>query len=98
MKVNKDMYKPLDKFEKDLQNAFDDVDSAERPKNYKELLAYAVIAANNTSSKTKTVNIRIAEKDLIKLKAKGEEIGIPYHTILNSLVHQYVKGEIKTKI
>ena len=92
------MYKPLDKYEVDLQDALDETDSFARPKNYKKVLAEAVLAANNTSSKTKTVNIRVAEKDLIKLKARAEEIGMPYHTIVNTLVHQYVKGDIKANL
>ena len=92
------MYKPLDEYEKDLKNALDKAASFDRPRNYKKILAEAVLAANNTSSKTKTVNIRIAERDLIKLRAKAEEIGMPYHTIVNTLVHQYVKGDIKTRL
>ena len=97
MKVKNNMYKPLDKYEADLNNAIESADKFDRPKNYKEILAKAVLAANNTSAKTKTVNIRVAEKDLIKLKAKADSIGMPYHTLVNSLVRQYVKGDIKAK-
>ncbi len=92
------MYKPLDEYEKDLQETIDKVDSFKRPKNYKKVLAKALIAANNTSSKSKTLNIRIAEKDLIMLKTKAEKVGMPYHTLINTVLHQYAKGELKVDI
>jgi predicted DNA binding CopG/RHH family protein len=95
---NNKMYKPLDEYERNLKDALDETESFSRPKDYKKILAEAVLAANNTSSKTKTVNIRVAERDLIKLKAKAEAIGMPYHTVVNTLVHQYVKGDIKANI
>ena len=97
MKADKDktVYKPLDEYEKDLRDAVNEADSFKRPKNYKTVLADAIIAANNTSAKSKTVNIRITEKDLNKLKTRAEEVDIPYHTLINSLLHKYVKGEIK---
>ena len=98
MKKNRDTYKPLDEYEKDLQEAIDKADSFKRPKNYKKILAGALIAANNTSSKSKAISIRIAEKDLIKLKARAEETGIPYQTLVNTLLHQYVKGELKVNL
>lgn len=93
-----DIYKPLDVEEKDLEKAFEGTDMIERPQDYKGLLAEAVIAANYTASKDKAINIRISEKDLIKLKAKAEEAGVPYNTLVTTLIHQYNKGKLKVKI
>lgn len=54
MKLQNDTtYKPLDSFEVDLEKAIDNTDKYTRPKNYKAILADAVIAANNTSAKSK---------------------------------------------
>lgn len=48
----------------------------------------ALAAARNTLSKTKNINIRIAEKDLLKLKAKAIKEGLPYQTLVSSILHR----------
>ena len=45
-------------------------------------------------TKTKNVNIRLAERDLLKLKAKALEEGIPYQTLMTSILHKYVGGKL----
>ena len=50
---------------------------------------YQKIAAA-TLNKTKNINIRLSEKDLLKAKVKATETGIPYQTLLSSIIHQYV--------
>jgi predicted DNA binding CopG/RHH family protein len=45
--------------------------------------------------KTKNLNIRIAEADLIKIKSMAVKKGIPYQTMLTSVIHQYSTGVIK---
>jgi len=92
--MNKNKYKPLDSYEKDLEKAIESTDRYTRPKNYKFLMADAIVTANNSTSKSKAINIRVAEKDLVKLKTRAEEIGIPYQTLINSLLHQYLKSGV----
>ncbi|MEE9905797.1 MAG: hypothetical protein K4305_10310 [Chlorobium sp.] len=41
----------------------------------------------------KRINIRISESDLNRLKAKSLEEGIPYQTLVSSLIHRYVSGK-----
>ncbi|MDA2921820.1 hypothetical protein MYX07_00975 [Patescibacteria group bacterium AH-259-L07] len=48
-----------------------------------------------TLSKRKNINIRISDKDLQKIKAKAVEKGIPYQTLVSSILHQYSLGKIK---
>ncbi len=49
-----------------------------------------------TLQKTKNVNIRISEKDLVKIKSRAAEKGIPYQTLMTSVIHQYSsKGDVK---
>jgi predicted DNA binding CopG/RHH family protein len=50
--------------------------------------------AKATISKTKHISIRVSEKDLRKIKAKAVETGIPYQTLIGSLLHQYASGRI----
>ena len=45
--------------------------------------------------KKRVISIRLSESDIRKLKKKALETGIPYQTIISSLVHQYVEGKIK---
>ncbi|MBM9500277.1 antitoxin [Leptospira sp. 201903071] len=54
-------------------------------------------AAKNTLLKDKRMNIRIAGKDIQLLKTKALEIGIPYQTLVSSILHQYVTGKLKER-
>jgi predicted DNA binding CopG/RHH family protein len=45
--------------------------------------------ANNTLSKTRNINIRLSEKVLARLKAKAAEAGIPYQTLVSSVLHRF---------
>ncbi|MCG6154127.1 MULTISPECIES: antitoxin [Leptospira] len=63
--------------------------------NRKSYLNKFKIAAKNTLAKDKRMNIRIAGKDIQLLKTKALEIGIPYQTLVSSILHQYVTGKLK---
>lgn len=47
-------------------------------------------AARYTLEKTKTITVRITERDLMRLKAKSAQEGIPYQTFITSLIHKNV--------
>jgi predicted DNA binding CopG/RHH family protein len=51
--------------------------------------------AKNTDAKNKRINIRLSEKDLANLKAKSLEEGIPYQTLIASIIHKYVHGKFR---
>jgi len=46
------------------------------------------------SKKTKNINIRINEFDLDNLRKKSEEEGIPYQTLITSVLHKYVTNQL----
>jgi len=48
--------------------------------------------------KKKSISIKLTENDIRKLKKKSLETGIPYQTLIESLIHQYVEGKIKIKL
>ena len=56
-----------------------------------ELEHYARIA-KNTLRKDQRMNIRISKTDLNRIKAKAAEEGIPYQTLVASIIHKYVSG------
>lgn len=47
--------------------------------------------------KKRQINIRLLESDLIKLKSRALSEGIPYQTLLNSIVHKYLNNRIILK-
>jgi predicted DNA binding CopG/RHH family protein len=51
-------------------------------------------AAALTLSKTKNINIRLPEKVLVKLKARAIEEGLPYQTLVSSILHRYVHNAL----
>jgi len=54
-----------------------------------------VFTENATSRKQ--VNQRILERDLHKLKTRALVQGIPYQTLINSVLHQHLNGELVSK-
>lgn len=49
------------------------------------------------ATRRKQVNLRILERDLYKFKTKALVQGIPYQTLISSVLHQYVNGELVSK-
>ena len=50
--------------------------------------------ARNTLKKDKRVNIRLTSKDLEEFQALAAEQGIPYQTLISSVLHRYVNGSL----
>ncbi len=48
--------------------------------------------AENTFKKDKRINIRISSRDLASLQRRALEEGIPYQTLVSSVLHKYVSG------
>ena len=51
--------------------------------------------ARDSLNKAKNINIRISRRDLQKLKAKAAQKGIPYQTLVSSVLHQYSEKKVK---
>ncbi len=51
-------------------------------------------AARATAIKEKRVNIRLSSVDLRDLQARALEEGIPYQTLIASVLHKYVTGRL----
>ena len=48
----------------------------------------------NAANKTRNINIRISEYDIEKVKQRAAEEGIPYQTLISSIVHKYITGKL----
>ena len=54
----------------------------------------ARLAARNTFNKTRRVNLRVTERDFNLAHARAREEGIPYQTLLSSIIHKYLSGRL----
>jgi len=51
--------------------------------------------ADNTFKKDKRINIRISNRDLTAIQSKASQEGIPYQTLVSSIIHKYISGSLK---
>ena len=63
-----------------------------------ETLAQHRAYARSTMTKDQRVNIRLSAKDLEDIKIKAMEDGIPYQTLMGSILHKYVSGRLVERI
>ncbi len=54
-----------------------------------------VDAAKKSPLKNRRINIRLTEKDYNDIQIKAMEQGIPYQTLISSIIHKYNKGTLK---
>ncbi len=81
--LDKDEKELLDSFEKDEWQSVPNIS-----KRKAELKEYA----RATIRKDKRVNIRISERDLKELQRIALREGLPYQTLISSILHKYVNG------
>ena len=82
-----------DQYEQEIERTYEHNEWKSAPKAGELKERYAQYA-RNTFQKNKRINIRISEWDLLRLKAKSLEEGIPYQTLVASLIHKFVKGSL----
>jgi predicted DNA binding CopG/RHH family protein len=51
-------------------------------------------AARATLRKNRRINIRLLDRDVIGLQAKAAEEGMPYQTLISSVLHKYLAGSL----
>jgi len=78
----------LDKYEREIEreaDAYRSVSKRERT---------MIEGALEKIRKTRNVNIRISESVLEQLKRRSQEEGIPYQTLISSILHKYVTDRL----
>lgn len=60
-----------------------------------ELLSQLQDAARRTGSKDQRINIRLSSADLQGLRTRALQEGIPYQTLISSVLHKYVSGALR---
>lgn len=81
---------------KDEQKLLDAVESGQfesvlNDKRRAELKA----VAGHTSKKDKRINVRISNRDFLAIQSKALQQGIPYQTLVSSIIHKYISGSLK---
>lgn len=86
--------KKLDQYEKGIlseyeRGAFKSVVTSEASlRRYREY-------ARSTLSKNQRVNIRMSSLDLADIQARAAEEGIPYQTLMASVLHKFATGRLR---
>ena len=86
----------LDEEEKDILESYQRGEwmPVKNPKaEIKKLRQYA----RNTLQKDKRINIRMSSKDLDQVQVIAVQEGIPYQTLISSIIHKYVAGYLIEK-
>ena len=86
----------LDQEEKELLESFEREEwrsVAGRKAEFQRYREYA----RATFKKDRRVNIRISSKDLEALQKRALEEGIPYQTLIASILHKYADGRLVEK-
>ncbi len=88
--------KALDRYEKQILSAYDagklksTVTSEASLRRYREY-------ARATLTKNKRVNIRLSSPDLMDIQTRAAEEGVPYQTLIASVLHKFVTGRFTEK-
>lgn len=85
----------IDSYEKEILTAYERGNL--KSVATKSELAKFKAAARATAIKDRRVNIRLSSGDLSDIQAKALEEGIPYQTLIASILHKYVTGRFAEK-
>ena len=80
----------LDEYEKEILEAYE----KGRLKPSKSQADFQTID-RETLKKNRKINIRISENDLSALQRRAARDGIPYQTLIGSVLHKYARGFLK---
>ena len=90
-------YFELDKNEKKISNDFEAGKLKSIKDTPREFTRYRQYA-RQTLVKAKNINIRLSRADLQKIRALAAGRGLPYQTLISSLLHQYSTGQIREEV
>ncbi len=86
----------LDAEEKEILEAFESGE-LKRSRNAKKEIEQHKAIAEATFKKDARINIRLSSKDLRALQVLALKEGLPYQTLVSSVLHKYVAGQLIDK-
>ena len=87
----------LDKEEKEILEAFES-GKLNKSRNSKKQIEQHKAIAEATFKKDARINIRLSSRDLRSLQARALREGIPYQTLVSSVLHKFVDGQLIDKM
>ena len=84
----------VDKEEKEILDAYENGKVTSVRNKSREIRKHQEYA-EMTFKKDKRINIRISTRDLNRLQRRAVSEGIPYQTLVSSVLHKYVDGKLK---
>lgn len=86
----------MSKLDKEVQKILDAFDAGEyqRAPDFKERRVRPQQYAEGTFKKDARINIRLSSKDVRGLQKKALAEGIPYRTLVASILHKYAEGRL----
>lgn len=87
----------LDKEEKDILKNLEKDELKDVPHMENEIRRLSSILTESRK-KTENINIRLVEADLTKIKSLAYENGLPYQTLISTILRQYVTGRIRVQL
>ena len=88
--------KRLDRYERSILNAYETGALVSARPSKAQLGAFRD-AARGTFVKNRRVNIRLSAADLMDIQARAYEEGVPYQTLIASVLHKYVAGRLQER-
>jgi predicted DNA binding CopG/RHH family protein len=70
--------------------------STKRKAPKQEIEKYQNIFGKNSQNR-KMISLRVPEEDLKNVKLIAKRDGIPYQTLINSVLHKFINGQLATK-
>jgi len=86
----------LDAEERELLNSIEAGEWTSVDNVQEEIINHQEIA-KNTLKKDKRVNLRMSSKDLDAIKTYAVEEGLPYQTLMSSVLHKFITGRLVDK-
>ena len=86
----------LDKEEKEILKAYESGQLKLSKPSQKELNAIKA-AAESTFKKDRRITIRLYDHDYKGIQKKALQMGIPYQTLISSIIHRYIEGDLVSK-
>ena len=96
MKLKESAFEPLDDYERQLIKDMENDEFVEVPNQEEEIRKIREYAKYTLEKlkKNKRITIRVDNNDLESIQNKAIESGIPYQTLIASIIRKFARGKI----
>ena|SRR3990167_2802095 len=89
----------LDEYEQDIEDNLDTTKALQSKEKVREIAKLNAAAKEHFKkrNKEKRISIRVFASDLERIKKIAEEEGLPYQTLVTSVLHKFSTGRLVSK-